>query len=790
MKRVKMSRVTLALLGLGVVVGCSRSDMAPAAQAEQKAMAGLDEGMIAPSSVAPGAPMAAQAPKKGRAMKEEMADRAMANELAMAPPPPPGEPAPEGGATAATTAEPVLTRAWFPETFLFAPRVITDVEGKASLSVRVPDRLTTWRVLALAHARNGAQAGTVTSFASQLPVSVDVVAPPQLVAGDRVALPIQLQNMTSERQRRTLQVQTSGGRLEGSGGAFVIPEGGTETTTLWLQTRAPGAIAVEARIDDDAVVKSVEVLPAGAPVHRELTGTLASPRTLQVPAAVDEGAPIAGSGRVTLQVFPGALAVLRSELGVAAERTGVADDGALVTLSAVAPTLSTRLGQPVDDATLLRLRRLAAQRLARVALSPSLESATALAGGAARHDHDGLLGRTGEHLAAWLARQQRPDGTFGGGGDYDVQRLLVATADAVLALQQAGEPLTTSSSTTMTTTTQQTETAKQRATAAGLKARGAFERMLPQSDDAYTAAAVLMTGVLDGEAKEALQQKVLAALSPTADGGRFLMVDEVRRADGGRPDVVEATARAILALHDRADAAAVRADLGAFLLQHYRPGRGFGDGHTNRMALLALGEVFAEPLPAKVAVALRIDGKVVAEETLEGDRLRDVLRVSAPLATPGAAQKIEIVSDPPLPGLIYLLDLSWSVPFPAPAKDAPLALERTLPPTLRVGQATSVQLAAVAPGGAPVTVTLGLPAGVDVVTRGLEQLRDKGVITRFEVVDGRVSLEAPARAQGERFTMALPVVPTLAGELQERVVSVATGGAEVFLPPVTWRIAR
>jgi hypothetical protein len=137
----------------------------------------------------------------------------------------------------------------------------------------------------------------------------------------------------------------------------------------------------------------------------------------------------------------------------------------------------------------------------------------------------------------------------------------------------------------MTTTTQQTETAKQRATAAGLKARGAFERMLPQSDDAYTAAAVLMTGVLDGEAKEALQQKVLAALSPTADGGRFLMVDEVRRADGGRPDVVEATARAILALHDRADAAAVRADLGAFLLQHYRPGRGFGDVARPRRGL-------------------------------------------------------------------------------------------------------------------------------------------------------------------------------------------------------------
>jgi len=785
MKRVKMSRVTAAVLGLGVVVGCSRAE-APMAQGEQKSVAAFDEGMIAPSAMAPGAPMPQQARMRaakgggGADKKEAMADITLSNE--MAPPPPPAEARDDGGAPA--TAEPVLTRAWFPETFLFAPRVITDATGKASLSVRVPDRLTTWRVLALAHARNGAQAGTVSTFASQLPVSVDVVAPPQLVAGDRVALPIQLQNMTTERQRRTLQVQSSGGRLEGSVGAVVIPEGGTETTTLWLQTRAPGAIAIEARIDDDAVVKSVEVLPAGAPVHRELTGTLASPRTLQVPAALDTGAPIAGSGRVTLQVFPGALAVLRSELGVAADRASVADDGALVTLSAIAPALSARLGQPVADDTLLRLRRLAAQRLARAALAPTLESATALAGGAARHDHDGLLGRTGEHLTAWLARQQRPDGTFGGGGDFDVQRLLVTTADAVHTLQQSAVPLTT------TTTGPTAEAAKQRATAAGLRARGAFERMLAQSDDAYTATAILMTDVLDGEAKEALQQKVLAALSPPGDGGRFLTVDEVRRADGTRPDVVEATARAILALRDRADAAAVRADLSAFLLQHYRPGRGFGDGHTNRMALLALGEVFADPLPAKVAVSLRIDGSVVAEETLEGERLREVLRVSAPLAAPGTAQKVELVSDPPLPGLIYLLDLSWSVPFPAPAKDAPLAVERTLPATLRVGQPATVQLAAVAPGGAPMTLTLGLPAGVDVVTRGLEQLRDKGVLSSFTVSDGRVTLEAPGRGQGERFVVALPVVPTLAGELQERVVSVAVSGQEVFLPPATWRIAR
>ncbi|HEX8819018.1 MAG TPA: alpha-2-macroglobulin family protein, partial [Archangium sp.] len=59
-------------------------------------------------------------------------------------------------------------RAWFPETFLFEPLVVTDASGLASVPVKVPDRLTQWRVLALAHSRSGAQAGAVARFAGTL----------------------------------------------------------------------------------------------------------------------------------------------------------------------------------------------------------------------------------------------------------------------------------------------------------------------------------------------------------------------------------------------------------------------------------------------------------------------------------------------------------------------------------------------------------------------------------------------------------------------------------------------
>jgi len=778
------------LMAVPMAGGCSRDASAPATKSVQAtSMAdGFADAREEKSSFGGRAAGKPGAPSPRRAKADMAMNEAMPSVAAMAPPPPPAEMDAElkDQGEGAAAAEAPLTRAWFPETFLFAPRLLTDADGNGSLEVRVPDRLTTWRVLALAHSRQGAQAGAVTTFPSQLPVSVDVVTPPFLVAGDRIALPVQLANMTDSTQRRTLTMRATGARLEGSTSSQSIPAQGTTSTTMWLQTAAPGTVAIEAGIGDDAMVKSVEVLATGQPRQVEASGTLAAPRTVSLSTADAQGKPIAGSGKLAVRVFPGALAVLRSELGAAAARGSLQDDGYLMTLSAMLPSLSARLGSPVDDKELLRLRRLAAQRLARYALSPSLSSATSLAGGAVAHTPDSLLGRTGEHLVAFLAREQRPDGTWGGGSGVSVQQLLVTTADGLLALQAAAG--------TGASDVERAESTR-RATAATIRARGAMERMLPQANDAYTAAAVVMAGAVDDASKRALQDQILKALVSGGDGTKFLHADDgVVRADGQVPDAVEATARAVLALKDFPAASTVLPDLGASVLSSYRPGRGFGDGATNRVALLAVAEVFKDPLPQQVTVTVRAKtgdtDVVIGSETLQGARLHEVLSLSGLLPTLGDAVQVTLSSDPPLPGLSHVTSLSWSVPFAPPSAEAGLSLERELPRSLRVGTPADLLLRAVAPGGLPVTVVLGLPAGVDVVTRSLEALEEQGTIDSFTVVEGTVTLQAPARAQGELFVAKLVVVPTLAGAVRERLASVSAGGSEVFVPPLVWRIDR
>ena len=196
------SRLVIALL---LVPACSREAASPARQEA------LEESpAFAPAPAAPRGGAAADKADEGFAggarlerKKAKLAERR-------------SEPASEAEPAPMEAEEAAPARSWFPESFLFEPRVVTDLSGNASLAVRVPDRLTTWRVLALAHTREGQQAGAVTSFLGTLPVYVEPVVPASLYTRDEVRIPVQVVNTTEARVSRTLVVRVDGGTLVGA----------------------------------------------------------------------------------------------------------------------------------------------------------------------------------------------------------------------------------------------------------------------------------------------------------------------------------------------------------------------------------------------------------------------------------------------------------------------------------------------------------------------------------------------------------------------------------------------
>src|SRR5262249_4352115 len=204
-----------------------------------------------------------------------------------------------------------------------------------------------------------------------------------------------------------------------------------------------------------------------------------------------------------------------------------------------------------------------------------------------------------------------PDGTFGGGNGWTLQRVLVATADATRAVQAGGGA----------------PPRPARGTPGGAPAPGAAARHPPPPARGPTppggAAPRRRRGALaapparraSGDRAARLAEKVRAGVKVGDDGARFLEIPEgVVRADGVVPGAVEGSALAILALAgagrpgdagkpDAADADLL-ADLGTTVLGAYRAPGGWGDGRANLVCLDAVLRLFAAPVPPGIEVVL------------------------------------------------------------------------------------------------------------------------------------------------------------------------------------------
>ena len=713
--------------------------MVPAAQVMGSAVGGMRGGGvegIAMNAEAPGAPL----------------------------PPPPSAPAAEAPATPG--------RAWFPETFLFEPLVVTDASGSASVPVKVPDRLTSWRVLALAHSRSGAQAGAVSGFAGTLPTYVDPVLPPFLRAGDVVRVPVQVVNTTGSPVTRPLKVEAQGATVEGGSRTVTVPAAGSVVEYVTVRAAQPGPVTLRASLGGtDSVVRTFDVWPTGRPMAQTHGGTLAAPRALELAGPEDA---VAGSERVRLLVFPGALGVLRAELSAASGRGGVAEDGYALLLAGRAPELLKSLGATADAESLKRMSALAGQRVLRAGRAPDVATAALLAEAALAHPDNPVLARLGERLSGQVASAQRPDGTCQGADGWTLQRLLVATAECARAVRAGAG----------------SDAGRRRASGFGARVAGAFERYVARVQDGYTAAAVLASGGVSGTVRDVLRKQVRESLQKRPDGSAFLPVGPgVVRADGLVPTVAEATALAVLALVD--DKEAPLADLGTSLLADYRPERGWGDGRANLVGLQAALALFKEPLPSQVSVVLERDGKVVTEGTFDAKALREVLALEGAATGSAGKHTWTVRAEPAVPGLGFSLTLGAYVPWRASEAGRGLELAVKGPAEVKVGMPAEVTVQAASPAGMALTLRQGLPAGVQVDRASLDALVNEGKVTSYEVEDGAVSLTLPPRGAAEPFNARFRVIPTLAGSLQAGASSltpVERPELVFHVPPATWAV--
>ncbi|MEZ5308020.1 MAG: alpha-2-macroglobulin family protein [Pyrinomonadaceae bacterium] len=92
-------------------------------------------------------------------------------------------------------------RKYFPETLLWAPEIVTDKDGNATVRFRLGDNLTTWRIYSVANNMNGEVGYSTDEIKTFKPFFADIIPPRNLTVGDQISLPVQIRNYTDSEMR-------------------------------------------------------------------------------------------------------------------------------------------------------------------------------------------------------------------------------------------------------------------------------------------------------------------------------------------------------------------------------------------------------------------------------------------------------------------------------------------------------------------------------------------------------------------------------------------------------------
>jgi len=226
-----------------------------------------------------------------------------------APPPAPmAEPAFAADSAASATAQPVRVREYFPETLLFEPALITDGDGKATLTVDMADSITTWRMTAMASAANGALGSLDTPVRVFQDFFVDIDLPVSLTQGDQVSIPVAIYNYLEETQDIRLQFEEGDWfTLEGEAEQTfsVQPDEVTvryfPITVRELGTHRLTVHAHGSRLSD-AIRREIEVRPNGERVEESVSDRISGNVTQQVHIPANA---IPGASKILVKLFPG-----------------------------------------------------------------------------------------------------------------------------------------------------------------------------------------------------------------------------------------------------------------------------------------------------------------------------------------------------------------------------------------------------------------------------------------------------------------------------------------------------
>ncbi len=211
---------------------------------------------------------------------------------------------PEGKGGGGGEGEAPFVRSDVPDTAYWAPAILTDRQGRASVTVTLPDNLTTWHVVGDAVTANTIVGTGDTDLVSTMDLLIRPVAPRFLVVGDEPVLGAVLHNNTDDPLDVLVTLHADGLYLHSDEESVSIPSGGQASVIFPAVVETTGEATLLYEASSAGHADAIEIsLPILAPTSPEVVATAGQVKDsvqelVRLPLNVD---PSQGELRITLE---------------------------------------------------------------------------------------------------------------------------------------------------------------------------------------------------------------------------------------------------------------------------------------------------------------------------------------------------------------------------------------------------------------------------------------------------------------------------------------------------------
>lgn len=188
----------------------------------------------------------------------------------------------------------------FKDTAFWQPDVVTGADGKATVSFKLPDNLTTWRATARAVTEDTRVGSTVEKVVSRKDLILRLETPRFVTAGDTVTLSGIVHNFLKSGKQTHISLEVSGAQLLNAAKEKVeIPKGGQHRVDWRVTASNTGEMRLLAKAltdkESDAVELVINVLPRGLKQTKGQSATISQETDTQeysfdLPANADDRA--------------------------------------------------------------------------------------------------------------------------------------------------------------------------------------------------------------------------------------------------------------------------------------------------------------------------------------------------------------------------------------------------------------------------------------------------------------------------------------------------------------------